>query len=349
MLADPANRAIAIEARADRTARIARNALALGAPALSVVTGKAPHALEDLPAPDAVFVGGGGTAPGVDRPGRRRASSRRAARRQRGDARDAGGLGRVARVLGRGARADRDGARRAGRALPRLARRDADRSMALDEAMTPFRMIAWGAERRRRAPAPLVAAGRGGGSRCGLRLYLSRWTAGKAWPDPPPWPSPTRGEGTRSPARGKAASRRELPAIPPEAVIAATSRSASAAGRAFRARRSPRSSAGRSPSSARRRASGACSRSPPRREEPGLVEAARLIGATLDAAAARSARRLEAARILTPSPAVQARFGVPAVAEAAALAGAGAGGKLLGPRLAADGATCAVALSAELS
>jgi precorrin-6B C5,15-methyltransferase / cobalt-precorrin-6B C5,C15-methyltransferase len=65
MLADPANRAIAIEARADRTARIARNALALGAPALSMVTGKAPHALEDLPPPDAAFVGGGGTAPGV--------------------------------------------------------------------------------------------------------------------------------------------------------------------------------------------------------------------------------------------------------------------------------------------
>ncbi len=65
MLADPANRAIAIEERADRAARIARNALALGAPALSVVTGKAPHALDDLPAPDAIFVGGGGTAPGV--------------------------------------------------------------------------------------------------------------------------------------------------------------------------------------------------------------------------------------------------------------------------------------------
>ncbi len=65
MLADPANRAVAIEARADRASCIARNALALGAPALSVVTGKAPHALEGLPAPDAVFVGGGATAPGL--------------------------------------------------------------------------------------------------------------------------------------------------------------------------------------------------------------------------------------------------------------------------------------------
>ena len=82
--------------------------------------------------------------------------------------------------------------------------------------------------------------------------------------------------------------------------------------------------------------------------EPGLVEAARLIGAKLiplpiEALAA------EAARVLTPSPIVQARFGAPAVAEAAALAGAGAGGRLLGPRLEADGATCAVALSAEFS
>jgi len=80
--------------------------------------------------------------------------------------------------------------------------------------------------------------------------------------------------------------------------------------------------------------------------EPGLVEAARLIGATLTPLPLAA---LAVPRILTPSPVVQARFGVPAIAEAAALAGAGAGGKLLGPRLAADGATCAVALSAEFS
>jgi cobalt-precorrin 5A hydrolase len=83
-------------------------------------------------------------------------------------------------------------------------------------------------------------------------------------------------------------------------------------------------------------------------EEPGLVEAARMIGATLTALPLVALQR-EAARVLTPSPVVEARFGAPAVAEAAALAGAGAGGKLLGPRLAADGATCAIALSAEFS
>jgi len=43
------------------------------------------------------------------------------------------------------------------------------------------------------------------------------------------------------------------------------------------------------------------------------------------------------------------RFGAPNVAEAAALAGAGAGGRLLGPRLAANGATCAIALSGTFS
>jgi cobalt-precorrin 5A hydrolase len=83
-------------------------------------------------------------------------------------------------------------------------------------------------------------------------------------------------------------------------------------------------------------------------EEPGLVEAARMIGATLTPLPL-AALAAEAKRVLTPSPAVQLRFGAPAIAEAAALAGAGAGGKLLGPRLAANGATCAVALSAEFS
>jgi cobalt-precorrin 5A hydrolase len=83
-------------------------------------------------------------------------------------------------------------------------------------------------------------------------------------------------------------------------------------------------------------------------EEAGLVEAARLIGAKLTPLPL-AALAAEAERILTSSPVVQLRFGVPSIAEAAALAGAGAGGKLLGPRLAADGATCAVALSAGFS
>jgi cobalt-precorrin 5A hydrolase len=80
--------------------------------------------------------------------------------------------------------------------------------------------------------------------------------------------------------------------------------------------------------------------------EPGLIEAARVVGVTLTPLpiAALSA---QAERILTPSVAARARFGAPNIAEAAALAGAGEGGRLLGPRLAADGATCAIALSPE--
>jgi precorrin-6Y C5,15-methyltransferase (decarboxylating) len=62
MLADPSLRAIAIERRHDRAARIRRNAAAFGVPGLEVAEGEAPAALEGLPAPDAVFVGGGGAA-----------------------------------------------------------------------------------------------------------------------------------------------------------------------------------------------------------------------------------------------------------------------------------------------
>ncbi|CAM05127.1 bifunctional cobalt-precorrin-7 (C(5))-methyltransferase/cobalt-precorrin-6B (C(15))-methyltransferase [Saccharopolyspora erythraea] len=65
MRGDPANRAIAVEHREDRAARIARNATALGVPGLRVVTGAAPRALAGLETPDAIFVGGGATAPGV--------------------------------------------------------------------------------------------------------------------------------------------------------------------------------------------------------------------------------------------------------------------------------------------
>ncbi|MEV6159577.1 precorrin-6y C5,15-methyltransferase (decarboxylating) subunit CbiE [Nonomuraea sp. NPDC052129] len=63
--AHPSNAAVAVESRADRVAAIRRNADRLGVPALRVVEGRAPVALEGLPAPDAVFVGGGATAPGM--------------------------------------------------------------------------------------------------------------------------------------------------------------------------------------------------------------------------------------------------------------------------------------------
>jgi precorrin-6Y C5,15-methyltransferase (decarboxylating) len=56
---------VAVEAREDRAERARRNAAALGVPGLRVVCGTAPAALAGLPGPDAVFVGGGVTAPGL--------------------------------------------------------------------------------------------------------------------------------------------------------------------------------------------------------------------------------------------------------------------------------------------
>ncbi|MRG70884.1 precorrin-6y C5,15-methyltransferase (decarboxylating) subunit CbiE [Alphaproteobacteria bacterium HT1-32] len=58
-------RAIAIEPKPERRARIAGNAAALGVPLLRIVEGTAPAALDGLPAPDAVFIGGGITSTGV--------------------------------------------------------------------------------------------------------------------------------------------------------------------------------------------------------------------------------------------------------------------------------------------
>lgn len=65
LLRHPANRAIAIEQRAERAARALRNAAALGVPRLDMIEGAAPAALQGLPPPDAVFIGGGAERPGV--------------------------------------------------------------------------------------------------------------------------------------------------------------------------------------------------------------------------------------------------------------------------------------------
>jgi precorrin-6B C5,15-methyltransferase / cobalt-precorrin-6B C5,C15-methyltransferase len=62
MLADPSLRAVAIERRRDRAARIRRNAAGLGVPGLEVVEGEAPAALQCLPDPDTIFIGGGADA-----------------------------------------------------------------------------------------------------------------------------------------------------------------------------------------------------------------------------------------------------------------------------------------------
>ena len=65
MLADPTMRAIAIEQRADRAARIRRNAAAFGVPGLEIAENAAPSAFAGLASPDAIFIGGGASEPGV--------------------------------------------------------------------------------------------------------------------------------------------------------------------------------------------------------------------------------------------------------------------------------------------
>jgi precorrin-6B C5,15-methyltransferase / cobalt-precorrin-6B C5,C15-methyltransferase len=59
MRSAPRCRAIAIEPHPIRLQYIADNAAALGTPDLKIIAGEAPAALQDLPIPDAVFIGGG--------------------------------------------------------------------------------------------------------------------------------------------------------------------------------------------------------------------------------------------------------------------------------------------------
>ncbi|MCG8921884.1 precorrin-6y C5,15-methyltransferase (decarboxylating) subunit CbiE [Lentzea sp. CC55] len=61
----PTCRAIAVEQSAERAERIVRNAASLGVPAVEVHIGRAPEALAGLEKPDAIFIGGGLTVPGV--------------------------------------------------------------------------------------------------------------------------------------------------------------------------------------------------------------------------------------------------------------------------------------------
>lgn len=65
MLSHAGNRAVAIEGREDRVERIQRNARTCGVPGLECVHGEAPGRLGGLSTPNAVFVGGGLTSPGL--------------------------------------------------------------------------------------------------------------------------------------------------------------------------------------------------------------------------------------------------------------------------------------------
>ncbi|PWR19609.1 precorrin-6y C5,15-methyltransferase (decarboxylating) subunit CbiE [Zavarzinia compransoris] len=65
LLRHPGLAAIGLERDPARAARCRANAASLGVPHLHVVEGAAPAAFAGLPAPDAVFIGGGLTVPGV--------------------------------------------------------------------------------------------------------------------------------------------------------------------------------------------------------------------------------------------------------------------------------------------
>jgi precorrin-6Y C5,15-methyltransferase (decarboxylating) len=59
LLSHPSVTATAVEANSERAARAAHNAMTLGVERLDVITAKSIDVLDDLPAPDVVFVGGG--------------------------------------------------------------------------------------------------------------------------------------------------------------------------------------------------------------------------------------------------------------------------------------------------
>lgn len=82
--------------------------------------------------------------------------------------------------------------------------------------------------------------------------------------------------------------------------------------------------------------------------EPGLSEAANARGLEL-VLVKPTALEAAGARTLSFSPRVQEMFGVPSVAEAAALAAAGPQSVLLAPRVIAGPVTCALATDEPLS
>ena len=82
-----------------------------------------------------------------------------------------------------------------------------------------------------------------------------------------------------------------------------------------------------------------------KRDEPSLTEVAGRLGLKL-VLLDRDALREREADVRARSPLAESLFGVPSVAEAAALVGAGPGSILVVPRIAEGGATCAVAEAA---
>lgn len=83
-----------------------------------------------------------------------------------------------------------------------------------------------------------------------------------------------------------------------------------------------------------------------KRNEDGLTAAAQALSLSLTYLS-REALQAMADKIMTRSEAAEKALGIPSVAEAAALAGCGAGAQLRVPRMTGDGVTCAIATSAQ--
>jgi cobalt-precorrin 5A hydrolase len=79
-----------------------------------------------------------------------------------------------------------------------------------------------------------------------------------------------------------------------------------------------------------------------RRDEPGIAAASATLGLPV-LWVDRAALKGEQGRCLTRSARAEAEVGLSCVAEAAALFGAGAGSRLILPRIAGGGVTCALA------
>ncbi len=85
-----------------------------------------------------------------------------------------------------------------------------------------------------------------------------------------------------------------------------------------------------------------------KQSEPGIGEAAAALGLAL-VHLPRAALAAVADRVATRSEKVIELFGVPSIAEGAALAGAGPGSRLVVERMADRGATVAVAIGGDVS
>ena len=81
-----------------------------------------------------------------------------------------------------------------------------------------------------------------------------------------------------------------------------------------------------------------------KQDEIGLLKAARLLAMPI-AFLPRDALAARAADALTRSARIQARYGIPSIAETAALVGAGPHSRLISPRVTAGAVTCAIAIS----